>query len=80
MPLKESTLRQQLTRAKARLGEVEEELGQGVVPKKDALWRQANARVLQIEERMTSRSAIVSGTATGAPKPDEQEEAEEKGE
>jgi hypothetical protein len=80
MPLKDSTLQQQLERAKTRLGEVEKELDKGAVPKKNVLWRQANARVRQIEERLKSRSAAVNATATGAPKSDEEEEAEVKGE
>jgi hypothetical protein len=65
MSLKEQNLQGQLERAKAELSTVEKGLGQGT-PKKNALWRRANARVNQIEGRLKARADLRSGAAADA--------------
>lgn len=64
MSLKENTLQQQLQRARTHLGEIEQTL-EGGVPKKNALWRRAQARVQQIEGRISARAARHAPVATG---------------
>jgi hypothetical protein len=76
MSLKDHTLQKQLERAKSHLSEVEQGLS-GAIPKKQALWRRANARVQQIEGRLGARSgrqqpAAESGEAEGKESGDEE--------
>lgn len=51
MSLPQSVLDKQLASAQAKLASVEATLS-GTIPKKHALWRQAQARVRQIEGRI----------------------------
>jgi hypothetical protein len=60
MPLKETVLEQQLERAKSALALAEKSLD-GKPGKKQALWRRANARVNQIEERLQARARLKGG-------------------
>ncbi|SFI23361.1 hypothetical protein [Planctomicrobium piriforme] len=66
MPLKQDALQLQLDRAKTALGDIEKSLD-GKIPKKQAMWRKANARVRQIEDRLKSRSLLVAGRDEAAP-------------
>ncbi|WP_437221685.1 hypothetical protein SH661x_002429 [Planctomicrobium sp. SH661] len=63
MPLKETALQNQLELAKAALSRVEAGLGEQT-PKKNPDWRRANSRVKQIEERLSSRSTLVSRSSS----------------
>lgn len=62
MPLKETTLQNQLERAQAALSRVESVLGDQV-PKKNPDWRKANSRVNQIQGRLSSRSTLLKGNS-----------------
>lgn len=65
MSLKDNTLQQQLKRAQTHLSDIEQTLAGGV-PKKNAMWRRAQARVQQIEGRLSARAARHAPVATGS--------------
>jgi len=57
MPLKDSAIQGQLERAKTELNRVAAGLGDQT-PKKNPIWRRANSRVQQLENRLSSRAAV----------------------
>lgn len=74
MPLKEQAIQQQLERAQAERSAVEGQLPEGSTPKKDPMWRKANARVQQLESRLQGHARLKNPAGGGTQEADDDSE------